>query len=76
MIVNNYFVKKQMFGIFNCLIVFYLECNIKLYLGFLFDGFGSINKYDFGNYKKCLGFVKGFVRVFFNLKIGVIVFLY
>lgn len=48
--------------------------------GFLIDGFGSINKYELGNFKWCLKFVKEiigvFVIFFMVLRVGVIVFLY
>lgn len=48
--------------------------------GFLIDGFGSINYFGVGNFRKCLDFVKVFIRVFviflMKIRVGVIVFLY
>lgn len=54
----------------------HLECRTKLYLGFLLDGSGSINKYDAGNFQKCLGFVKSLAKAFPSSSVGTIVFSY
>lgn len=48
--------------------------------GFFIDGLGSINYYGVGNFRKCLKFVKVFIKVFviffIDIRVGVIVFLY